>query len=143
VATFTILKKDLPPIDGREGGLFVRYRITTDDRNKFSAWSPIYEVAVEDDYADVNGAVNVAGGIITIAWDLVADFSQYDLWVAWDDGTTPSTWEFYSRISGSFTNIAVPSGPTLISARVYLPTYPVGYTEYAPFLIFESLANAL
>lgn len=139
MAKLVINKADLPPLDGIEGAYLVKYRLTTEDRNKFSVWSPIYTMEVTDDYADVTGAVNVSGGIISVAWGSVTGFSDYDLWVRWDAGS----WAFHSRITGSFTNIPVPVGPTTVSVRVYLPTYPTGAVQYAPYLIFESLSNAL
>lgn len=134
-----IPKADLPPIDGTEGGYFLRYRLTTDDRNKFSAWSPVYEVGVTYDYTDVNGAVNVSGGIVSVAWGLVTGFNSYDIWVKWDSGE----WAFQSRIAGASVNFPVEGIPTTVDVRIYLPTYPAGAVQYSPFLIFESLGNTV
>jgi len=80
-----VLKSSLPPIDHDTEKYNVRYRVISDDRNRFSHWSPIYN----SDGVDVvvtSGAVSRAGYIITAVWGDQNDFPEYDVFVKFDSG---------------------------------------------------------
>jgi uncharacterized protein (DUF2141 family) len=80
-----VLKSSLPPIDHDTEKYNVRYRVISDDRNRFSHWSPIYN----SDGVDVvvtSGAVSRAGNIITAVWGDQNDFPEYDVFVKFDSG---------------------------------------------------------
>ena len=78
-----ILKSSLPPIDHDTEKYNIRYRIISEDRNRTSHWSPIYN----SDGVDVvvtSGAVSRAGNIITAVWGDQNDFPEYDVFVKFD-----------------------------------------------------------
>jgi len=80
-----VLKSSLPPIDHDTEKYNIRYRVISDDRNRFSHWSPIYN----SDGVDVvvtSGAVSRAGNIITAVWGDQNDFPEYDVFVKFDSG---------------------------------------------------------
>jgi uncharacterized protein (DUF2141 family) len=80
-----VLKSSLPPIDHDTEKYNVRYRVISDDRNRFSHWSPIYN----SDGVDVvvtSGAVSRSGNIITAVWGDQNDFPEYDVFVKFDSG---------------------------------------------------------
>lgn len=97
----TIPKNDLPALSkiGKNVfGYLTRYRIISEDRNRFSHWSPVFAVSVfdEDNPApEVGGTINVIGSAITIVWDDAADRPKYDVFVKFDEneyfyhGTSP------------------------------------------------------
>jgi len=78
-----VLKSSLPPIDHDTEKYNVRYRVISEDRNRVSHWSPIYN----SDGVDVvvtSGAVSKAGNIITAVWGDQNDFPEYDIFVKFD-----------------------------------------------------------
>ena len=80
-----VLKSSLPPIDHDTEKYNIRYRVISDDRNRVSHWSPIYN----SDGVDVvvtSGAVSRAGNIITAVWGDQNDFPEYDVFVKFDSG---------------------------------------------------------
>jgi hypothetical protein len=80
-----ILKSALPAIDHDTLKYNARYRVISEDRNRTSHWSPIYN----SDGVDVvvtSGAVSRAGNIITAVWGDQNDFPEYDVFVKFDSG---------------------------------------------------------
>jgi uncharacterized protein (DUF2141 family) len=80
-----VLKSSLPPIDHDTEKYNIRYRVISDDRNRFSHWSPIYN----SDGVDIvvtSGAVSRVGNIITTVWGDQNDFPEYDVFVKFDSG---------------------------------------------------------
>jgi uncharacterized protein (DUF2141 family) len=80
-----ILKSSLPPIDHDTEKYNIRYRIISEDRNRTSHWSPIYN---SDGVGLVvtSGAVSKAGDVITAVWGDQNDFPEYDVFVKFDSG---------------------------------------------------------
>ena len=62
-----ILKSSLPPIDHDTLKYNLRYRIVSDDRNRTSHWSPIYNISGES-ITSVSGAVSKTGNVVTAVW---------------------------------------------------------------------------
>ena len=96
-----VLSKDLPAViklsDGSFGYL-TRHRIISEDRNRFSAWSNVYEIPVFDldtRPATVDGQIIVNGNAVQVVWDDAADRPQYDVFVQYNEegfkyhGTSP------------------------------------------------------
>ena len=54
----------------------LRYRIVSDDRNRTSHWSPIYNISGES-ITSVSGAVSKAGNIVTAVWGDTNNFPEY------------------------------------------------------------------
>jgi hypothetical protein len=88
----TIAKNDLPPLSklGPDSfGYLTRYRIISEDRNRFSHWSPVFAVEVfdfENLPGQVSGTINIIGNAITIIWDDEIDRPRYDVFVKFDEG---------------------------------------------------------
>jgi hypothetical protein len=88
----TIDKNELPPVIklGAESyGYLSRYRIISEDRNRFSHWSPIFAATAFDAQnlpGQVDGTINITGSAITIVWDDEVDRPRYDVFVKFDEG---------------------------------------------------------
>jgi hypothetical protein len=88
----SVLKQDLPPvikIDVDEYGYLTRYRIVSEDKNRFSAWSPIATVTafdLENLPGRVDGDMTILGNSIFITWDDALDRPKYDIFVSFDEG---------------------------------------------------------
>jgi len=132
-----IPKSELPALNGDTQSYFVRFRITTEDRNNSSYWSPIFQLSASVGYTPTSLTVNHNSGIVTAAWLPVAGVSNYDIWIAWDDGTNPNTWSYYGRTSNTSIVLAKQTGATKISVRIYQETQPI--EEFAVFKIYETL----
>jgi hypothetical protein len=85
-------RESLPPLikfKEEEYGYLTRYRIISEDRNRFSAWSPIFAVSafdINNKPLQVDGTISVVGNAINIIWDDVVDRPRYDIFVKFDDG---------------------------------------------------------
>ena len=78
-----ILKSLLPSIDHDTLKYNTRYRVISEDRNRTSHWSPIYN----SDGVDIvvtSGAVSKTGDVITAVWGDQNDFPEYDVFVKFD-----------------------------------------------------------
>lgn len=93
-----IPKGDLPEVSKLSDGTYgyiVRYRIISEDQNRFSHWSPIRELAMPPVTA-VDGDVAISGNIVQVVWGDEEDRPNYDVFVKFDageyfyHGTTPT-----------------------------------------------------
>ena len=88
----SVLSQDLPPVIklGTESfGYLTRYRIISEDRNRFSAWSPVESVVAFDSVntaGTVEGDLVWTGNTIMITWDDAIDRPRYDIFVSFDGG---------------------------------------------------------
>lgn len=111
-----LLESNLPPLtvfpDGK-AGYEVRYRIVSEDRNRFSAYSPLVKVIPNYEYQYTPGTVTsdvevVTGGpFVNLFWDpinivdrvsgkLIKQLEDYDVFVQWGKGeTSPAPVWFY------------------------------------------------
>jgi uncharacterized protein (DUF2141 family) len=80
-----ILKSSLPPIDHDTEKYNIRYRVISEDRNRASHWSPIYN-SDGVDLVVTSGAVSRTGNVITAVWGDQNDFPEYDVFVKFDSG---------------------------------------------------------
>lgn len=118
----------LPPItelgDGTYGYV-VRYRIASEDSNRFSHWSPIYLVRPNYIYERPEGKgledffVNVEDDLVSIVWDavtttnnlnqeVVGQVKEYDVWVRWGEDDV-GNWSLFETVEGNSANLIVPN----------------------------------
>lgn len=141
-----IKKEDLPNINILTKKYNVRYRIITDDRNRFSYWSPIYGVDPEYQYI-TSGEILIEKhtGYSTVVWnpaiikkdvdgspvdfrDGDVELQQYDVWIRWGTEICDGEWTYKERLSATSLNILTPSEPSGIdhvSIEVYRPGQPI------------------
>jgi hypothetical protein len=75
--------QDLPPvvkISDNIYGHFIRYRIVTEDLKKFSHWSPVYAVPIEQPTI-VDGRVTASNNVIQVTWDDEINRPAYDVFI--------------------------------------------------------------
>jgi len=88
----TIKKQEFPPLVKLAEdtyGHFLRYRIVSEDKNRFSHWSKMTPLTVFS--ADslpplVDGALNITESSIAIVWGDELNRPKYDIFVRFDDG---------------------------------------------------------
>lgn len=142
MSKLTISSVNLPPVNAQEKAYFVRYRIISEDRNRFSYWSPIYKIPFNFVFTTLSASVTYANNLITAIWartvssshDLPYTPSSFDVWIKWSN----SDWLYQGRIAGTFMTFQKNTGATTFSTRIYIPSEPVGNgSEYNDFLVFE------
>lgn len=109
-------RSDLPELSKLANGNYghiIRYRVVSEDQNRFSHWSPIAQLEVPA-VTQVEGDVGVSGNIIQTVWSDEENRPSYDVFVDFDNsgysyhGTTPiHTYSFLSNISYSTVQVAI------------------------------------
>jgi len=109
-----ILKSALPPVDFDTLAYNARYRVISEDKNRTSHWSPIYN----SDGANVigtSGALSITEEIITAVWGDENLHPGYDIFVSFDSGAF--FWHGTSSLhSYSFLN----EGTTTVRVKIQL-----------------------
>ncbi len=80
-----ILKSALPAIDHDTLKYNTRYRVISEDKNRTSHWSPVYNSDGTNVIA-TSGAVSKTGNVVTVVWGDENDFPEYDVFVKFDSG---------------------------------------------------------
>ena len=101
-----VLKQDLPAVNS-ENQYSVRYRIITDDKNRYSEWSPTFLVT-GNSITQVTAEASITGKVISIVWSDPQPRAGYDIFVKFDSGQYvyhgKSTNTSYSLISTGTTS---------------------------------------
>ena len=114
-----IKKNNLPPI-GPNNNLMVRYRVVSEDKNRFSHWSPRYNL-ISQIPTSVNGAIEVTSKTINITWTDISDNknkSAYDIFAKIDSGSFIYYGTTYSN-NFSFLN----SGGNSVTVAIQIESY--------------------
>ena len=112
---YIIPRKNLPPINPYTNSYQVRYRLISENQNRLSSWSPIFDVSPEIEYTSSAANVNHSGGVVTAVWSAYSGVDQYSVWIAWDNGLTDSTWIYNGDTSLTSLIIEKPSGANKFS----------------------------
>jgi hypothetical protein len=117
----TVLKQDLPPViklTESEYGYLTRYRIISEDRNRFSSWSPVYKVVAFDENSlpeQVSGDISVLGDSVFVTWGDNLARPRYDVFVSEDGGDF-----YYHGTSPIHTYSFLNSGSSLIDVAIQI-----------------------
>lgn len=116
----SVLNKDLPPViklDPGSFGYLTRYRILSEDRNRFSSWSTVQKVVAFDENnlpEQVDGDIALMNNSIFITWDDEIDRPRYDIFVSFDQGeyfyhgTSPiHSYSIINNVQASSVNIKI------------------------------------
>jgi len=109
-----IPKSSIPPIDHDTSKYNVRYRVISEDKNRVSHWSPIYNSEGQT-VIGTTGALFVTDEIITAVWGDENNHPEYDIFVSFDGN--PFFWHGTSSVhSYSFLN----EGTTTVRVKIQL-----------------------
>lgn len=109
-----ILKSALPAIDHDTLKYNARYRLISEDRNRTSHWSPIYN-SDGNDIVVTSGAVSKTGDVITAVWGDQNDFPEYDVFVKFDSNDF-----FYHGKSKVHSYSFLKTGTTTVRVKVQI-----------------------
>jgi hypothetical protein len=147
-----IPRQNLPYINAFTKTFQVRYRITTEDRNRFSAWSEIFQVPSNLIYDFNPNNINVSrvGSRFTVTWEpvivrtsekIIASLQEYDFWIQWSKGEEDAEWIYRERVLGNPVTLFAPpryslidpitkvktvieEEPDQLSVEIYIPANP-------------------
>jgi hypothetical protein len=109
-----ILKSSLPPVDHDTEKYNIRYRIISEDRNRTSHWSPIYN-SNGATVVGTTGALSITEEIITAVWGDENLHPAYDVFVSFNGNAF--FWHGTSAVhSYSFLN----EGTTTVRVKIQL-----------------------
>lgn len=141
-----INKSDLPPILGTDFTYNIRYRVISEDKNRTSHWSRIYNIdaadqipAVNLSYSHIKETVTTSSGTntaIRVNWIVPStlNINTFDVFVKRNAGA-------YAYYGTAYTNTYVvlrESTETSIQILVQAPTFPKAIS--APAQLFETAA---
>jgi hypothetical protein len=139
-----VFQNNLPTIRSSDESYDVRYRIISEDKNRQSHWSPIFNV--QPDYTYVSGNISISSSTLTtVAWDSVTltidnvairQAQEYDIWVKWSKASGNGDWIYAERISGTSIILVHPStfyynginqaeAPNRVTVEIYVKGEPI------------------
>lgn len=141
VRKVTVSKDSLPPINADENQYVVRFRIISEDRNRWSHWSPQYLLSPTpidlSATEDKNIVLTKTGGILTAQWNVSAAaqaqfvknpssaINNYDVYVAWGTSAgSTGTLEYFATVAGNSAIVPIPSGKLAARVLIQTMTYP-------------------
>jgi len=126
-----VSRDELPDINAYTRQYEIRYRITNEERSRFSHWTPIFSVSTgilyEAGRLELRGQLKlekIGSSYVGITWDqvslykkvgdnliLLGELRDYDVWTRWaaNAGATPSEWEHRGRVASTSLNINIPA----------------------------------
>lgn len=139
-----IPRSSLPDINAETGSYEIRFRLTTEDRNRFSYWSPIF--SVDPGFTYVSGNIDIAksSNHVNIIWDavkIIKDGEQvaaaeiYDIWLRWGK-TYDGDWFYQERVEGTSLSVVIPESyfwngveqlekPNKLTVEIFLRGRPI------------------
>jgi hypothetical protein len=134
--TASVPEAQLPPLTVFKDGTFgyrVRYRIVSEDANRFSHYSPVQQVRANYSFQRPTGkglgdfVIIRQGPYINVVWEAVSvnnnNFSsfikksnEYDLWLSWSKGETNNVYIPADRIDGTLQGFIIPSSYQVVSS---------------------------
>lgn len=157
-----VLQPNLPPVNTQTQGYSVRYRIISEDRNRASHWSPVYNIKPDYElvpYGQLSVEKNASH--VLLIWNpvtvkkngnVIRKALQYDIWLRWhkDDA---GDWTYFERVEGTSLTILPPdtyeingvdqeASPNRLDVEIYLIGSPAVRSDGPnPFLRVYSKPN--
>jgi hypothetical protein len=135
----------------------IRLRLISEDRNSFSAWSPVYSVNPEVEFVPdgTDVAIEKHSEYTNFLWNAVKvtktvdgvqtlsiDLPHYDVWIRWSNSSygdiDAGTWTYMGRMPSTSASLLVPSGMNHVSVEVYRPGRPVERSNDNGFLMYAT-----
>jgi hypothetical protein len=132
-----IPKSSLPEISGIGQDYVVRYRIVSEDKNRYSYWSQKYRVGIPNTTA-VPFSVTKSGSTITAVWTPDNSVkSEFDIYIKWDS----EDWEYVTTVYSTIYASVIKNGATKVKVAAQVPTFPK--ERFNSATLFESNEIAL
>jgi hypothetical protein len=133
----TIQKTSLPPVNGRNQSYILRYRVVSEDKNRYSHWSPQHIIPVSAvDPVDFSLKIDNSSSTLDLVWEPVQDVTSFDVYKRIDSGD----WQFASTVSTTSYKSLFNSSSTSIQLAVQIPTYPKTRSTVATLFVTSETA---
>lgn len=156
-------RDELPAVDLDTRSYNVRYRLISEDRNRISHWSNIYNLVspIITPTTEFSIVVTNAHDLVTVTWNLdqVPDTAYFDVWVRWVGTNSESLypWQYLATIVDNQYAMVFPTNipdpvhggtelPKKIRVAVQRPTYPKekeNYPTVSEITIFQTALTTL
>lgn len=152
-----ISKTNFPEMSIYDPNYQIRFRIIAENRNRFSAWSPIFSVNPNVEFVPDGTTVTIEkhNEYTNFLWNAVkvtktvdgvqtisVDLPHYDVWIRWASTTygdiDAGTWTYMGRMPSTSASLLVPSGSNHVSIEVYRPGRPVLRSSDNGFLMYAT-----
>ena len=162
VKKVVIGRDELPAVDLETRSYNVRYRLISEDRNRISHWSNIYNLVspIITPTTEFSIIITSANDLVTVTWNLdqVPETAYFDVWVRWVGASAESSypWQYLATITDNQysmvfpTNIPAPGGGTELPQKVRVaiqrPTYPKekeNYPTVSEITVFQTALETL
>lgn len=136
VKKVVILKNNLPPV-GPNNDYLVRYRIVSEDKNRSSHWSHLWQLKAQDVVVvdPASAHVELTDNRVTVMWETVAGYdnkNSYDILIKVDDGD----WQLKDSTSSTSSTFLRPVIETKLMVAVQVESYLKVYS--GDLVIFEN-----
>lgn len=123
-----IKKEDLPAFNGTTQKYYVRYRVVSEDKNRFSSWSPYYSVSTLTP-EQLQCSVTVNSNVVSMVWKqpVVSRIKEYDIYFKLDG----ADWVYISSSSSTQFSTLIADAVSTLRVAIQLPTYPKQYFSAA------------
>lgn len=118
-----IYKSELPPVDGTSLEYNLRYRISTENKNRVSAWSNIVSIGAPT-ITTINYTVSIRNTdkIVQAVWDAPASLglSSFDLFARWvgQHDEVDYAWSYVGRVNENTKSLVFPLSVLRISTNI-------------------------
>ena len=131
-------KKSLPPISGEYNGYILRSRVISEDKNRYSHWSPQHKVSLSpQNIIPFSFTTDPEKNTINLIWNSVEGVSSFDIYTKLNTGD----WVYSSTVSSNSYSSLVSSSATTVQIAVQIPTYPK--KRYTDSTLFVTAAEAI
>lgn len=136
-----VLESNLPPQNTQTEGYSVRYRIVSEDRNRYSHYSPIYNL--KPNYELVTPGfllVEKNASHLLLIWNpvtlkrnnvVIKKATSYNVWVRWHRNDDNGDWALLERVEATsltvippltytVDGVVQPSAPNRVDVEIYL-----------------------
>lgn len=128
-----IPKSSMPSVNDANEHL-VRFRIVSDDRNRYSQWSPIYLVSGTS-VQEIDADSFTSGRIVTIAWSDSQSRGSYDIFVKFDN----DEYSYHGTANSTQYSFIIPSAMSAIETFQYaIQVAGVSQSYNSSLVLYES-----
>lgn len=128
-----IKKEDLPAFNGNTQQYSVRYRIVSEDKNRYSHWSPYYSVAAPT-APTTQYSTTITNSTINVVWSKPtgSEIKNYYVYFKINGGE----WLYIAATTSTQFSTLLENTVSTIQVAVQVPTYPKSY--FASAALFTS-----
>ncbi len=123
-----IKKEDLPAFNGNTQQYSVRYRIVSEDKNRYSHWSPYYSVTAPT-APTAQYSATVTNSTINVVWSKPtgSEIKNYYVYFKINGGE----WLYIAATTSTQFSTLLENTVSTIQVAVQVPTYPKSYFSSA------------